>query len=103
MSTKALNLKSPFLKFTKVWRPLNVVQEYIYITADSCKLTKKIQRDQGPCKLDQEHLVCWLIGWLAGYTCITPSCLRRGTGGDRDPRRWGKRETIPYTTLSPPE
>ena len=30
-------------------------------------------------------------------------CLRRGTGGDRDPRRWGKRETIPNAALSPPE
>ena len=27
----------------------------------------------------------------------------RGTGGDRDPRSWGKRETIPNPTLSPPE
>ena len=22
-----------------------------------------------------------------GYTCLTPNCLRRGTGGDRDPGR----------------
>ena len=29
-----------------------------------------------------------------GYICLTPSCLRRGTGGDGDPRTWGKRETI---------
>ena len=34
---------------------------------------------------------------------IAPSCRRRGSGGDRDPRRWGKRETIPNATLSPPE
>ena len=34
---------------------------------------------------------------LVGYCCLTPSCLRRGAGGDRDPRRWGKRETIPNT------
>ena len=27
----------------------------------------KNQTDQGPCKLDQEHLVCWLIGWLVGW------------------------------------
>ena len=33
--------------------------------------------------------------WLVGWTCLTPSSHRRGTGGDRDPRRWGKRETIP--------
>ena len=25
---------------------------------------------------------------------LTPSCLRRGAGGDRDSRRWGKRETV---------
>ena len=37
-------------------------------------------------------------------TCLTPSCLWRGTGRDRNPRRsgWG-RETIPAATLSPPE
>ena len=23
------------------------------------------------------------------YTCKQGSCLQRGTGGDRDPRRWG--------------
>jgi len=38
-----------------------------------------------------------------GQTCFTPSCLRRGTGGDRDPRRWGKKGTILWTTLSPSE
>ena len=32
-----------------------------------------------------------------------PSCLQRGTGRDRDPSRWGRRETIPNTALSPPE
>ena len=35
--------------------------------------------------------------------CLTPSCLQRGPGGDRDPKRWGKREVIPNATLSPPE
>ena len=37
-------------------------------------------------------------------TRLTPSCLWRGTGRDRNPRRsgWG-RETIPVATLSPPE
>ena len=29
------------------------------------------------------------------------SCLWRGIGGDQDPSRRGKRETIPNTTLSP--
>ena len=39
-----------------------------------------------------------LVGWLK---CLTPSCLRRGTGGDRGhPRRLGERETTPNTTLS---
>ena len=28
---------------------------------------------------------------------------QRGSGGDHSPRRWGKRETIPIATLSPPE
>ena len=37
-----------------------------------------------------------LLYWL---TTLTPSCLRRRTG--RDPRRWGKRETIPIATLTP--
>ena len=36
-------------------------------------------------------LLACLDQWLNG---LTPSCLRRGTGGDRDPRRWGKRESI---------
>ena len=31
------------------------------------------------------------------------SCLRRGSGEDRDPRRLGKRETVPDATLSPPQ
>ena len=64
---------------------------------------------------------CCRLGASAVYTiqpstslqCLTPSCLRRGTGGDRDPRRKGKWETlslslslyiyiyIPNTTLSP--
>ena len=34
---------------------------------------------------------------------LTPSCLRRGTAGDRDPRRWGKRETLPNVTPLPAE
>ena len=34
---------------------------------------------------------------------ITLSPQEVGTGGDRDPRRWGKRETVPNITLSPPE
>ena len=47
-------------------------------------------------------LVCCLVAWLVGSTGLTPSCLGRGTGGDRDPRRWGRRETVPNVTLSPP-
>ena len=43
------------------------------------------------------------IACLVGYTCLTPSCLRRGTGGDRNNRRWGKRETVLTATLSPLE
>ena len=27
--------------------------------------------------------------------CLTLSCPRKGTGVDRDPRRWRKKETIP--------
>jgi len=30
-------------------------------------------------------------------TCLTLGHLRRGAGGDGDPRRWRKRETIPIT------
>ena len=42
------------------------------------------------------HFDCF---WF-GLTCLLPSCLRRGTGRDRDPRRvgWGRRGTI-YPTL----
>ena len=35
--------------------------------------------------------------------CLTPSCLQRATGGDRDPKGWGKREVMPNATLSAPE
>ena len=35
--------------------------------------------------------------------CLTLGCLWSGTCGDWDPRRWGKRETVPDTMLSPPE
>ena len=38
-----------------------------------------------------------LNGWLVGQTRFTPSFLRRGTGGDRNPGREGKIETIPNT------
>ena len=31
--------------------------------------------------------------------CLTPSSSRRDTGGDPDPRRWGKRETVLYLML----
>jgi len=40
---------------------------------------------------------------LVGYTYQTPSCLRRDTGVDRNPRRCGKKETIPNVTPSPLE
>ena len=39
---------------------------------------------------------------LAGETGLTPSCLQRGAGGDRDPKRLRKREAVPNATLSPP-
>ena len=29
-------------------------------------------------------------GGVAGVLVLTPSCLRRGPGGDRDPRTWGE-------------
>ena len=47
-----------------------------------------------------ERDYCTLV---VGYTCLTSSCLRRASGGDRDLRMWRKRETIPNATLSPPE
>ena len=37
-----------------------------------------------------------------GMKELMPNCLWRGTGGYQDPRRWGKKGTIPGTTLSPP-
>ena len=44
----------------------------------------------------------WLsLDWLVNLNCSTPSCFRRGTGRDRDPRMQGKKETIPNATLSP--
>ena len=42
------------------------------------------------------------LDWLVKRV-LTPSCLRRSTGGDQKPRRWGKMETISNATLSPPE
>ena len=36
--------------------------------------------------------------WLVKL--VLPS---RGTGGDRDPRRWENRKTIPNATLASPE
>ena len=39
-----------------------------------------------------------------GYSCLTPNCLRGGSGGDGDPRRWaGKTETVAKAALSPAE
>ena len=38
--------------------------------------------------------------FVIGGTGLTPSCFRRGTGGDRDPRRWGKKKTITMGYLS---
>ena len=53
----------------------------------------------------------WLVGWLVVWTLLTPICLQRGSGGDRIERPggvWGgvgarERETISYTSLSPPD
>ena len=28
-----------------------------------------------------------LVAFYIGFICLTPICLRRGTGGDRDSRR----------------
>ena len=39
---------------------------------------------------------------LVDETCKTPSCLPRGTGGDRDPGTCENRETGPNITLLPP-
>ena len=36
--------------------------------------------------------VCVFVVFF-GCTSLTPSCFQRGTGVDRDPRRWGKGET----------
>ena len=49
----------------------------------------------------QFRCCCCSLVWL---NCLL-NCLWRGTGGDRDPRRWWKRETIPSATQSvlPPE
>ena len=47
----------------------------------------------------------WVSGhldWLVKRV-LTPSCLRRSTGEDQTPRRWGKMETISNATLSSPE
>ena len=30
----------------------------------------------------------WDHCWYVRYTCLTPSCLRRGSGGDRGSGRW---------------
>ena len=43
------------------------------------------------------------FGWVVGYICLIRRCLQGGTGRHQDPRRWGKRKTVPNTTLSPPE
>ena len=40
--------------------------------------------------------------WLVGLTVLTPSSLRRNTGGGRDPRWWEmKRQSTSNATLSP--
>ena len=38
-----------------------------------------------------------LLLWIGLWTCLTPSCLRRGTGKDRYPSL-GRRETTPNAT-----
>ena len=49
--------------------------------------------------------VCEKFMNLKMIFCMNPllSYRQRGTGGERGPKRWGKRETGPNTTLSPPE
>ena len=42
------------------------------------------------CALNKDKILRFINNYL---TCITPGCLRRGSGGDRDPRRWGKQKT----------
>ena len=49
--------------------------------------------------------VCVFVVFF-GCTSLTPSCFQRGSGGDRDPRRWGKGRqhtaTLSVTTTMTP-
>ena len=48
-------------------------------------------------------LVGWLVGWLVKLVQRRVISERYIYWRDRDPRRWGKRETIPNTRQSLPE
>ena len=37
-----------------------------------------------------KHGLVWFSVETEPNRCQPPTCLRRGTGGDRDPRSWGK-------------
>ena len=47
------------------------------------------------CRGPRFHEVGGSCDYFGCLSCSRLSCLRRGSGGDRDPRRWEKKEAVP--------
>ena len=62
---------------TLIFQSLYICTSYFPLADDSATATQKLTRLIG-------RELCW---WTIN---LTECCLRRGTGGDRDPRKWGK-------------
>ena len=67
----------------------------VHLTSRISYFLHSIPADGGP--------LLWIIARFGAgnFGCLTPSCLRRGTVGDRDPKKVGG--AIPSATLSSPE
>ena len=84
----------------------NVVSgEFVSGHATSAHQTVSGEMGRGHTITVNRHVVSMVQGRQQNlsFTGFIPSCLRRGTDGDRDPGRWGKRGAVPTASLSPPE
>ena len=72
----------------------------IFVKVNKTLFFKQDWRAEWGCCCTHDWTSVW---WLDVETCLTSNCIQRGSGGNRDPRRWGKEETVPSATLSLPD
>ena len=73
-----------------------------FISEEGLETSEAERRDQANAESTQQARHESHSFDLVRLTCFTPSCLRRDTGGDQNPRRCGTKEAIGYLTLHRP-